>query len=446
MKADACRYVKRLQICAGGSLGTRTNRCELDSHADTCTLGGNFLLVEEPDPNRRVTVNAFSASISPIKGIPIATGAGLWRHPESGQGYILLFNEALFFGNKLKGPSLLNPTQMRFNGLVVDDVLKQFDPDSSHSIYDPRTDVSIPLDLNGVHSGFTCTKPSWEEYRNLPKIEMTSTHKWEPMSDDIPSRERHAMAAAIRVETVDVDNDVDVSDVCVHPSTDNHGRYLSSVKSFQSQAQGLDMYFESPKATTERMIGSVNVSIGNDLDDFREESVEVSNVFSVESFRNIWAVNTVEERSTITPEVLQKKWGLGLDTAKRTLRVTTQAGMRNVLAPGERKLRHRTDHLRFPNLRGRFYTDTMYAKRKSARGFMQAQIFTDGHGFDCFYPQIKESDASEKLVRFIQEEGIPQILISDNAKAQVQGMFQKVCNRIHIQEKQVIPGHGWRNL
>ena len=72
---------------------------------------------------------------------------------------------------------------------------------------------------------------------------------------------------------------------------------------------------------------------------------------------------------------------------------------------------------------------------------MQAQIFTDGHGFDCFYLQVKESDASEKLIRFIQEEGIPQTLISDNAKAQVSGMFQKVCNRFHIQQKQVLPGY-----
>jgi hypothetical protein len=49
---------------------------------------------------------------------------------------------------------------------------------------------------------------------------------------------------------------------------------------------------------------------------------------------NISAMRTAESRSTISPQMLSSRWGIGLDTAKRTLAVTTQSGIRNVLAPG----------------------------------------------------------------------------------------------------------------
>ena len=53
----------------------------------------------------------------------------------------------------------------------------------------------------------------------------------------------------------------------------------------------------------------------------------------------VFALSTSQQRSVLTPEVLARRWAIGLDTAKRSLQVTTQAGIRNVLAPGERKLR-----------------------------------------------------------------------------------------------------------
>ena len=100
----------------------------------------------------------------------------------------------------------------------------------------------------------------------------------------------------------------------------------------------------------------------------------------------VFALSTSEQRSVLMPEVLARRWAIGLDTAKRTLQVTTQASIKNVLAPGERKLHQRLDHLKFLNLRGRFYTDTMFSKVKSIRGHRTAQIFTNGQGYDQFYP------------------------------------------------------------
>jgi hypothetical protein len=101
----------------------------------------------------------------------------------------------------------------------------------------------------------------------------------------------------------------------------------------------------------------------------------------------LYALSQDEKRSVITPEILSRLRNMGLEAAKRTLKVTTQAGVRNVLAPEQRKLRQRLNHLRFPDLfRGRFYTDTLFSSVKSIRGHVAVQVYTNGKGFDRIYP------------------------------------------------------------
>jgi hypothetical protein len=92
---------------------------ELASHADTCVAGANMLLVS--DNNRMVSVHAYSSEYKPIPNIPVATVAMLWVHPATGKGYILIDNEALYFGDQVE-VTLLCPNQLRANGLKVDDV------------------------------------------------------------------------------------------------------------------------------------------------------------------------------------------------------------------------------------------------------------------------------------------------------------------------------------
>jgi hypothetical protein len=115
--------------------------------------------------------------------------------------------------------------------------------------------------------------------------------------------------------------------------------------------------------------------------------------------RKIFAFTTEERRSAMTPPILSRRWGIGLEAAKRTLRATTQAGVRNVLAPTERKLRQRT-------LRGRTYTDTMFSKLPSIRGYKAAQVFTNSSGFDHFYLIESKGDANDGLLDYVKEVAI----------------------------------------
>ena len=55
------------------------------------------------------------------------------------------------------------------------------------------------------------------------------------------------------------------------------------------------------------------------------------------------AYDTRHRRSDIEPSVLAKQWGIGLDTAIKTLKATTQAGIRHAIHPLNR--RYQTDHM-----------------------------------------------------------------------------------------------------
>jgi hypothetical protein len=104
----------------------------------------------------------------------------------------------------------------------------------------------------------------------------------------------------------------------------------------------------------ERIVATVSVA-SDDLIGNGTDGHEDTEVYSEES-RAICHLTTKERRSAITPEILAQRWSIGLESAKSTLVATTQAGIRNVFAPGERKLRQRTDHLKYPHLKMTMYS------------------------------------------------------------------------------------------
>ena len=134
--------------------------CELDSHADTVCAGHGFVMYEKP--TRYVDVRPYSEEYKPIKNIPITTVATVWTDVPNAKQYLLLFHEALFFGDRLQ-QSLICPNQLRANGLIVHDVPRQFDADSTHSIRVPDSDITIPLELKGIMSCFETRAPSDED-------------------------------------------------------------------------------------------------------------------------------------------------------------------------------------------------------------------------------------------------------------------------------------------
>ena len=118
--------------------GHRSGRCEMDSHADTCVAGSNCVILEYT--GRTAEVEAYSPDY-PSKKVPIATVATAYDCPTSGATFVLIINEALYFGDSLSF-SLLSPNQLRDNDVHVDERHRQHAPDSIFGIWNSMVAIS----------------------------------------------------------------------------------------------------------------------------------------------------------------------------------------------------------------------------------------------------------------------------------------------------------------
>ena len=146
---------------------------------------------------------------------------------------------------------------------------------------------------------------------------------------------------------------------------------------------------------------------------------------------NLAANTTIKKRKGyVSAEKLAQNWGIGKETAKRTLEVTTQLAVRDFRhTSGARRLKPNAWMLRYPRRDCNVYTDTMFSKVKSLRGNTCMQIFcTDFHYIRAF-PMKSKKEAHYTLEDFFRLVGIPAALIPDNAKELTLGNFLKTAKR-----------------
>lgn len=95
--------------------GARTTaNNDADSNTDTCCLGSNFIVLAYM--NKMSDVYPYDSTYELIDNVPIVSGATVYNNGNTGQTYILLFNESLYYGTKLLH-SLFNPNKMRQCGI-----------------------------------------------------------------------------------------------------------------------------------------------------------------------------------------------------------------------------------------------------------------------------------------------------------------------------------------
>ena len=140
-------------------------KAELDSHADTCCLGENCLVIH--DTEQIVSVMPFE--------VKIVTAAVAYDCPATRNVFVLFFHQALHIPDLQK--HLLCPNQLRHNQVLVNETpLLYIPPDqrdnSHHSIIfqQPHPILHIPLSLNGTTSYFDTRIPTWEEVNNPDAI------------------------------------------------------------------------------------------------------------------------------------------------------------------------------------------------------------------------------------------------------------------------------------
>ena len=156
-------------------------------------------------------------------------------------------------------------------------------------------------------------------------------------------------------------------------------------------------------------------------------------------------------RAGITPKELAKRWGIGENRAAETIRVTTQKGVRNLSNPLVRRMKTQKWRNRRV-LKGKWFSDTMHFTTKSiVRQEKAAQVFTNGKGFDEFYPIERECKCSDGLMRMVNEAGIPEHLVVDGARAQgshetYNTNWQNVVKAYNIHQTWIQPHCWWQNL
>lgn len=164
-------------------------RAELDTHADTC--GVNNVARVLSYTRKTAHVSPFTPELSQMRDVPIVKAALAYDDSITGETFVIIVNQALYFGDSLPH-ILLNPNQMRTHGVRVEDVPKHLSQGkSSHSIYFEDEKVTIPLRLKGCISYFTVRTPNDKEINECLSLEATSEEvEWEPYSQYFEEQER----------------------------------------------------------------------------------------------------------------------------------------------------------------------------------------------------------------------------------------------------------------
>ena len=148
----------------------------------------------------------------------------------------------------------------------------------------------------------------------------------------------------------------------------------------------------------------------------------------------------------VTPQDLSRTLRVGLDTATKTLRATTQRGVRTALHPITR--RYHVDHLAFNRKRlgSEFYTDGLKSSITSLNGNNYAQVFTNGK-YTAVYPMKSQREAGSKLRAFVEDVGVPDQLMADLAGEHVGSgtEFQDVVRHNRIQMRWSEQGRSTQN-
>ena len=154
---------------------------ELDSHADTVSIGSNAVVLHYT--GNECKVSPYSDEYEAISNVPVVRGITLWMDQNDNQGYILVFNEALWMGDSLPH-SLINPNQLRAYGTLVQDNPFSHDP---LVIEPPNDNVTIPLTTLGTIIYADTRVPTQDELATLPHVVLTAHSPWDPHHIQFPS-------------------------------------------------------------------------------------------------------------------------------------------------------------------------------------------------------------------------------------------------------------------
>jgi hypothetical protein len=283
----------------------------------------------------------------------------------TGETIVLVFNEALWYGNQMDH-SLINPNQLHHFGVTVSD--NPYDKDHPLMIKEYYEAVSIPLQLKETTIYFESPTPISWELKNCCHIVLTSDNPWNPNivklgCSDITIGNKSVLAA---------------SDEYIFP---RDKAILASISC---------VYYPDLLAKRIRAVSQVDVPRMNTF---------ISH----------------KKHSSITATEISERWHIGLRQAKDMLDTTKQKFTRSAILPLSQH--YRSDRNFYSHhLNHDFAADLYLGRKKSARGNIGAYVFKLRCGFTQAYPMQNKTSAelAETLRQFTIDWGIPRRLTVDS--------------------------------
>ena len=420
------------------SLSLSQHKTELDSHADTCTVGKNALITHIH--NRNVNVHAYDPSMGSKQNMSIVNAAVAYDCPHTGEVLIFKINQAIQI--KTMSNNLLCIMQLRMNDVKVFDCPKFLtdSPDAlTHSIIIPPAEgddynIAVPLSLKGVTSYFNTRKPTLQEYEMAEKecrsYDLTyDSPDWDPHSTSYHDQE---IVADGKLDAEDRGLSSMTAQSILDGNFGERGhRALSTLET--SMAQAAHTVYERNS-----QCASVLSEISPTLCDDSFLSMLQSNVQV--------AFTSTKGNSESAINQLVKNWGIGIEAAKRTVNATTQRVVRTVAHPSlSRRFRSNDRQLRYKRINAEMFTDTGEAQTVSKRGNKYIQFFSMPFGWVRAFPMPKKSCAHEALSLLFKRDGVPSTMVMDGSKEQTLGQFKSKCRQAGCHVKQTEPYSPWSN-
>ena len=407
IKSTKRRSINKMERHNEGEIFWGACNTDIDNHADTHCFGQNFRPIFWT--SQECTVSPFLAEYSEQVNIPICTAATSYTLP-TGEVILLIFGQGLWFGNRMK-KSLINPNQCRaFDVPVCDDPT---DPHRTLGISANET-TFIPMDMEGSSCTFLSRYPTDDEIQTCRRIELSDEFKWDPSKKifQISSMEEENMPRKLNSRSINL----------VQGNT-------------PSSPPTVEIQDDIPVHEFDRAMAEISLGLPENI----IRSRLISQI-QVEKTRNGYATITNDRHHGVQPDLLARKWGIGLDKAKATLKNTTQDSIRSAILPLTR--RYRTDLMsqRLRRLSATWYTDTLFSKIKSIEGNNCAQLFTDGE-FVHITPMESKSEAGQALNALTRDIGVPNTIIRDGSLEQAGKAteFTKTMKRFNIESRTTEP-------
>jgi len=198
------------------------------------------------------------------------------------------------------------------------------------------------------------------------------------------------------------------------------------------RSKGYLSYFSVRKPTKEEMNSCPHVIMTGPVWD--PHSIEFEDL--EQSYRDrIVSVANASRVDAVDPSVITKRFMISHDVAEKTLKATTILAMRNFNEPRYSSYGHRFRWLGRRRIAGRFWTDTFFAKHPTLSDHTCAQIFINEYRYIHVVPMKGKGEAPYALRSFFDTIGLPDLIISDNAKEQRSAEWKATMREFGVLER-----------